>query len=313
MKKLGVLLSAFILLTAFTCENEPLEGDFVTDDSSNTTSCVEAIQNTGDAANAVIASNDDNYVELCNAYVAALENQIAACGDPNGIIQTLVDSLGDCNLDDPDTCESVTIAADVAQNNLNNAPDGQYTNFCNVYVMALENKIELCGDADGSIQAIIDSLGDCSSDGGEPTEVVGTWLLTAWNGTEAIDLNNDGTDSTNFLDEMDCYNNETIVFNPDGSGIAMSTSYADIEIFIEAGTTDSYDFTVTCIEEVENTDMTWTQSGNTVSITDAFGTTDWTLNGNTLSITIPEGFSVVNTDDATVEVTQDLTFVYTKQ
>ena len=32
MKKLSLLFSVFILLTAFTCENEPLEGDFVTDD-----------------------------------------------------------------------------------------------------------------------------------------------------------------------------------------------------------------------------------------------------------------------------------------
>lgn len=312
MKKLSVILSAFILLTAFTCENEPLDGDFVTDDDPNTTSCVEAIQNTGDAANALVEASDEEYIELCNAYVAALENQIAACGDPNGFIQTLVDSLGDCTLNDPDTCESATIAADVAFNNLNNAPDSQYTTFCNVYVMALENKIELCGDEDGTIQSIIDNLGDCSS-GGEPTEVVGTWLLTAWNGTEPIDLNNDGTESTNFLDEMDCYNNETIVFNQDNTGTAMSTSYADIEIFIEAGTTNSYDFTVTCIDEIENTDMTWTQSGNAVSITDVSGTTDWTLNGNTLSITIPEGFTVISTEDATVSVIQDLTFVYTKQ
>ena len=247
MKKLGLLLSFFILLTAFTCENEPLEGDFVTDDGPNATSCVDAIQNTADAANAFVQATPTNYSQLCNAYVSALEDQLAFCGDDTGAIQTLIDGLGDCNSDE------------------------------------------------------------------EPTGIVGTWLLTAWNGEEAIDLNNDGTESINFLDEMDCYTNETIVFNQDNSGVAMSTSYADIEIFIEVGTTDSYDFNITCIEEVENTDMTWTQSGAIISITDEFGTIDWTLNGNTLSITIPDGFSVVNTEDVTIEVIQDLTFVYTKQ
>ena len=133
-------------------------------------------------------------------------------------------------------------------------------------------------------------------------------------GKEPIDLNNDGTESINFLNEMDCYNNETIVFNADNSGIAMSTSYALFEIFIETGTTDSFDFTIDCIAEVENTDITWTQSGNLVSITDSFNeTTEWTLVGNTLSITFPEGFSVTDPDDTAVTVTQDLTFVYTKQ
>ena len=35
MKKLGILFSIFILLTAFTCENEPLEGDFVSEEIDN--------------------------------------------------------------------------------------------------------------------------------------------------------------------------------------------------------------------------------------------------------------------------------------
>ncbi|WP_033960591.1 hypothetical protein [Psychroserpens jangbogonensis] len=35
MKKLGILFSIFMLLTAFTCENEPLEGDFVSEEIDN--------------------------------------------------------------------------------------------------------------------------------------------------------------------------------------------------------------------------------------------------------------------------------------
>lgn len=244
MKKLGILFSIFILLTAFTCDNEPLEGDFADEASL----CENAIENAVTAALNFVAANDDNFTELCNAYTDALEAQIAACGD----------------------------------------------------------------DAQGSVQAAIDAVGDCTVD--QPDDILGTWLLTAWNGEEPIDLNNDGTESINFLDEMDCYNNETIVFNADNTGLVMSTSYALFEIFIEVGTTDSFDFTIDCIAEVENTDITWTQAGNIVSITDSTNeTTDWTLAGNTLSITFPEGFSVTNPDDTTVTVTQDLTFVYTKQ
>jgi hypothetical protein len=35
MKKLSFLFSLFVLLTAFTCENEPLEGDFINEEISN--------------------------------------------------------------------------------------------------------------------------------------------------------------------------------------------------------------------------------------------------------------------------------------
>lgn len=243
MRKFGVLLSIFVLLTAFTCENEPLEGDFV---SENPSSCEDAIAVTAQAALDFIGVNDDNYTTLCVAYRNALEAQIDACGDPDGSLQLAVNDLGNC-------------------------------------------------------------------DNNQPLGVAGTWLLTAWNVVEPLDLNNDGTENTNLLDEMDCYTNETLVLNGDNTGTAMSTSYAEFDIFIEAGTENSFDFTINCIEEIENTNVTWTQDGNIVSIDDGFSVSDWTLVGNTLSITIPEGFSVINAEDAEVTVTQDLTFIYTKQ
>ena len=137
-------------------------------------------------------------------------------------------------------------------------------------------------------------------------------MLTAWLGEEPIDLNNDGTESANFLDEMDCYNNETIVFSNDGTGVAMSTSYAEFTFEIVVGTEDEYTYTIDCINENESTNLTWDQNGDTVSITDDFGTTEWTISGNQLSITLPDGFGASN-EDGSVILTQDLTFVYTKQ
>lgn len=191
------------------------------------------------------------------------------------------------------------------------ATSENYSELCTNYKNALQAQIAVCGDATGTLQQLVDSLGDCSAASG--TVVEGTWKLTAWNVVEAIDLNNDGNASLNLLDEMDCYNNETLVFNADNTGTSMSTSYADFEIFIEAGTTNSFDYTINCVEENDNTDFTWSQSGNTVSVTISSSTNDWTLIGNTLSITIPEGFSVTNPDDTTVSTIQDLTLVYTKQ
>nr|WP_321234281.1 hypothetical protein [uncultured Psychroserpens sp.] len=244
MKKILTVLLCSAIFVFTSCDDEPLEGDFV---GGGETSCATAIANTAQAAINFSAVNVDTYTQLCIAYRNALEAQILACGDD-----------------------------------------------------------------DGSLQLAVNALGDCTDENQQATDIEGTWLLTAWLGENPIDLNNDGVESANFLDEMDCYTNETIVFSNDGTVIVMSTSYAEFDVSIEVGTTNSYDYIVNCIDEIENNDATWTQSGNTVSITDADGTSEWTLNGNQLSIVVPSGFFAIS-EDATITVTEDLTFVYTKQ
>lgn len=62
-------------------------------------------------------------------------------------------------------CLNAIAVAATTQTNLNNVdPTGpQYTQFCNAYKTALQVQIQACGDVDGSIQTIIDGLGDCSN------------------------------------------------------------------------------------------------------------------------------------------------------
>lgn len=158
MKKIGLLFS-LILLTAFTCENEPLEGEFGT---GNASSCQQAVQNVFNAASdfSGVTQSDSNYTQLCMAYKNALQGQIIACGD-DGSIQAIFDSLGDCQGSQNLDCNTATAEASSAETDFNNANDTNYTQLCNVYKTALQNKIDACGD-DGSIQAIIASLGDCS-------------------------------------------------------------------------------------------------------------------------------------------------------
>lgn len=246
MKKILTLLLCTAVFTFISCEDEPLEGDFV---EGGATSCTTAIANTAQAAANFAAVNVDTYTQLCTAYRNALQAQIQACGDE-----------------------------------------------------------------DGTLQLAVDALGDCTDQNQQATEVEGTWLLTAWLGENPIDLNNDGVESANFLDEMDCYTNETLVFTNDGAAVATSTSYAEFDVSIEVGTTNSYDYVVNCIDETEITNGTWSQSGNTITITDdtTNETSDWTINGNQLSIVVPSGFFAIS-EDATITVTEDLTFVYTKQ
>lgn len=62
-------------------------------------------------------------------------------------------------------CANATATVITTLNNLNAVdPDGpQYTQYCNAYKTALQNQIVQCEDDDGSIQDIIDGLGDCSN------------------------------------------------------------------------------------------------------------------------------------------------------
>tara|TARA_B100000809_G_C15018858_1_gene487702 strand:- start:171 stop:854 length:684 start_codon:yes stop_codon:yes gene_type:complete len=226
-----------------SCEDEPLEGDFVTGGLT----CETAVANTAQAALNFLSVNDDNYTQLCITYRNALQAQIQACGDP-----------------------------------------------------------------DNSLQVAVDTLGDCTNNNQQATGVQGTWLLTSWLGEEPLDLNNDGTASDDFLDEIDCYENETIVFDIDGTAVAMSTSFASFIFDIEVGTTDQFIYTIECEFEDENTNLTWSQSGSLVTIDDGTTVSDFILDGNQLSVFISEGF-FASSSDFTATTTQDLTFIYTKQ
>jgi hypothetical protein len=245
MKKIFTLLIGAALLTFLSCEDEPLEGDFIT--GSGGLTCEIAIANTAQAALNFLSVNADNYTQLCIAYRNALQAQIQVCNDP-----------------------------------------------------------------DGSIQAALEALGDCEVNDEEETGIEGTWLLSDWVGETDIYLNGDGVESLNFLDEMDCYENETIVFNLDGTAVSTSTSFASFIFDIEVGTTDQFTYSFECEFEDENTDLTWSQSGGVVAIDDGMTVSDFTLSGNQLSVLIPDGFFAFSSD-FTATTTQDLIFVYTKQ
>ncbi|WCO03040.1 hypothetical protein [Psychroserpens ponticola] len=158
MKKLSLLLSFFILLSAFTCDNEPLEGEFVTEETS---SCNVSSQNVIDAALAFTQATDETYELLCMAYKTALQNQIQFCGDPDGSLQAIIDSLGDCLINTQiEDCASALEAVEIAELAFNEATIGNYTELCIIYREALLTYIELCGP-DSEVQSILIELGNC--------------------------------------------------------------------------------------------------------------------------------------------------------
>ena len=184
MKKLSFLFSLFILLSAFTCENEPLDSEIDASDSGNL-NCEAAAQEVATAALAFISAGEGDYPQLCSAYKTALENLLAACGDPDGSIQSSIDALGDCS--DPngfDDCEALANATNLAEVNFNNATDDNYSDYCIAYKLALENQIAECGDDDGSLQAIVDDLGDCNNS--SPVSNAEFYITGLFNGESII-------------------------------------------------------------------------------------------------------------------------------
>lgn len=158
-----ICLLGWVLMFAFSsCDNEPYEGDFP---ESNADSCQMAIEDTATAALNFSVSNIDTYGRLCVAYKSALQVQIAICGDADGVLQIIVDSLGNCTEDTSQTdCQLATTAVVFAESAFNNSTNETYTPLCNAYKMALEQLILQCGDVDGSIQGKIDALGNCILD-----------------------------------------------------------------------------------------------------------------------------------------------------
>ncbi len=158
MKKLGILCLLLCFLVASKCDNEPLEGEFATEEE---TSCVFAAENVTNAAIAFSQATDETYEQLCLAYKTAILNLIQLCGDPDGSLQALLDSLGDCIPDSQiDTCAEATAAAAIAQAAFSQATSETYYDLCISYREALLTLIEFCGP-DSETLSILNDLGNC--------------------------------------------------------------------------------------------------------------------------------------------------------
>lgn len=164
------------------------------------------------------------------------------------------------------------------------------------------------------------AISACSSDDDSNdtniNQLEGNWKMTAFNTENAYDLNGDGTASRNIMDETNCYQNETMVFNSDNTGRINYNTYADIELELIAGTTDSYEYNIECISDPDVDAFAYSQSGNQVTISTNSGESiTGTISGNTLSYTHPGGyyFDVEDAEGGTVMVQEDVTIIYTKQ
>lgn len=200
LKIASIFILSLFVFTITSCDDEPLDGEFITDDEGGAVTCVEATQNlaAASATYGTTATDDVNYAVVCNAYAVALQNMIDVCGDSTGGIQNLLDTI-DCPAVSND-CETAQIATDIAESAYN--ADTTNATLCNTYKAALQNEIAQCGDADGSLQTIIDGL-DCDTT--NPTD---TLLLKEMIWTE--------TDGTTYTDTFSYEGNKLVSITLDG-------------------------------------------------------------------------------------------------
>lgn len=143
-----------------------------------------------------------------------------------------------------------------------------------------------------------------SAVGGPVSGVVGNYKLTAFNSSVPTDLNNDGTNNTNQMNEVSCFNNSFLLVNANNTYVA---DQAGVELASDGG--------YSCFTEPDDTG-TWVLAGNQLSFISSdisMGTTTFTVSGNTLTYTVPAGTVLDDDNGVVVEVTADLTLIYTKQ
>jgi len=134
--------------------------------------------------------------------------------------------------------------------------------------------------------------------------VAGTYKLTAFNTSPPTDLNGDGTDSTNQMNEVACFNNMLLVLNT-------NNTYTANQKGVDLDLNNGYE----CFVDPDDTG-TWTLVGNQLTLISSDTTIDpsaMTVSGNTLTATVPNGTVLTDDNGTVVEITADITIVYTKQ
>lgn len=308
MKKIfGPLCSLILLLGIVNCDNEPFEGVIIIENNN----CTQAILATNEAAQDYIVAAIEDSVLLCQIYKDALENQIEICGDTSGELQEIIDFLGSCTTIFNDPCTIARTATEMALQDYLNAPTLNYETACLAYVEAIENEISVCGD-DGSLIDLINELGDC-----QPFvfDVTGNWKLIAMNSNIGRDLDNDGDITSDYFEEINCYTDESIDFNADGTGTFFYRSYAVIQVSSVDGNPDNIEYTINCIEQSIDTQFTWVQIGlNSIVVTLNMDGTVLNFFRNADHIFLPkrDDFVATSVSSNVDTIVQDLIYEYTR-
>lgn len=300
-----IALVVFVVICFTNCDNEPYEGEIIFENNA----CNQAVIATNEAALSYASANPENQTNLCQAYRAALNFQIDVCGDPNGELQNSIVSLNNCITEN--LCDTAQAETEIARQAYSAATSSNSEERCLDFIQAIENEIEICG-ANEALQDIINDLGDCQP---QVFDFTGDWGLVGINSVTPRDLNNDGIFTDNYLDELDCYSNETINFGSDGTGTLFYRSYSEIQILEGPDNIDNVDYIANCIEVNDNIEFIWNQPDlNTVTaILNTDGSQlDFFKNGDNIFLVIRDGFIATSLSDSIEDVVEDIIYEYVR-
>ena len=140
--------------------------------------------------------------------------------------------------------------------------------------------------------------------------IVGTWELTAWNIDEAFDINNDGVSSFNLLSEIDCFSNETLIFEKDNIVSLNTTFNPELSITLLNEEVREYVFDVSCNNDgVISLATSYSVDGNFVLI----GESEANIDNGKIYLVFKDRIEIHNEGLSKIIDSKDLTLVYTKK
>ncbi|WP_298508471.1 lipocalin family protein [uncultured Kordia sp.] len=158
----------------------------------------------------------------------------------------------------------------------------------------------------------------CSSDDDDaiPLEplVTGTWKMTNAIIEQGIDI--EGMKVLDLLQEVNCYQNETITFNEDGTALVSTNSFLKVEASLVEGTQDEYTYAADCVNDSDTYSATWSIVDRDLLLTEEDGFVSRVPNfggGQFMVFSIPEGFEILRDDGTTIHAEEDILLVYKRQ
>ena len=149
---------------------------------------------------------------------------------------------------------------------------------------------------------------NCAEDNSSNYQI-GKWDLVSYSVGISIDLNNDTIFNENLLDEINCKNQETLVFEDDIVS-DNKTFNPDIKISLINAENKQYDFKVECdTQGVIGFATDYTKSADTITFQNRISI----IKGNTLTRVLKDNIVIYNAEGTEVVDKKDLTLVYKKQ
>ncbi|OUS01925.1 hypothetical protein A9Q86_04550 [Flavobacteriales bacterium 33_180_T64] len=150
----------------------------------------------------------------------------------------------------------------------------------------------------------------CSSDDIDVnSSIIGSWKLTNYNIGVSVDIDKDDIENLNLLNELNCSNNEILIFESNGTVSSNDTFNPNIDIS-KSNLNGDYVFYVECAEGVIGFATLYnTLNDDTVEFNDKPSA----IIGNTLTRVFENVIEVYNEDFSEIIETKHLTLIYTKQ